>query len=59
MSVDKDLEAIKNGCGLSNSSTSNNGTNQSSGTTTKQKGQDTGIRRDIFTRQDSEKKRGK
>lgn len=55
MSEDKDLEAIKNGCGLSNSSISNE-TNQSSGTTTEQRGEDVGMRRDIFTRKDSEKK---
>ena len=42
MSTDKDLESIKNGCGLSNSSTSND-SNQSTGVTTEQRGQDAGI----------------
>ncbi|CUX36872.1 MULTISPECIES: hypothetical protein [Bacillota] len=58
MSTDKDLESIKNGCGLGKSSTST-GNNQSTGITTEQRGQDAGVRRDIFTRQDSEKKGGK
>ena len=58
MSTDKDLESIKNGCGLSNSSTSN-GSNQSTGVTTEQRGQDAGIRRDIFPRQDNQKEGGK
>lgn len=50
MSTDKDLESIKKGNGLSNSSTTSSNSN-SSGTTTEQRGQNSGIRIDIFTRQ--------
>ncbi len=44
MSTDKDLEAIKNGEGLKNASTSNNGNSQTAG-----------VRRDNFTKQDDKK----
>jgi hypothetical protein len=54
MSTDKDLEAIKNGQGLEGSSSSD----QSSGTTTEQRGQDSGIRSDCFSRENDSKKNG-
>ncbi len=56
MSIDKDLESIKNGNGLSNSSTSNNTNQSSTGITTEQRSQNKGIRTDKFTHKDSEKK---
>lgn len=55
MSTDKDLEAIKNGEGLKNASTSNNGNSQTTGVTTEQRGQDSGVRRDNFTKQGNKK----
>ena len=50
MSKDKDLEKIKKGEGLKNSST----TTQSSGTVNEQR--DSGVRRDQFTLDDNKKK---
>ena len=53
MSKDKDLEKIKNGQGLKNSNT--NGS-PSAGTTSEQRGQNTGIRYDTFTLNKENKK---
>lgn len=53
MSKDKDLEKIKNGQGLKNSSTTGS---SSSGTTSEQRGKNTGIRYDTFTLNKEDKK---
>ena len=55
MSKDKDLEAIKNGEGLQNASTTNNSGTQTSGVVTEERGQTSGVRRDIFTIQGDKK----
>ena len=46
MSKDKDIEKIKNGQGLKSSNTT---VSSSTGTTSEQRGQNTGIRYDTFT----------
>lgn len=53
MSKDKDLEKIKNGQGLKNSNTTGS---SSTGTTSEQRGQNTGIRYDTFTLNQENKK---
>ena len=54
MTKDKDLESIKKGNGLENSSTS--ASTQSSGTKTDQRGQLGGLRLDLFSHDDKAKK---
>ena len=54
MTKDKDLESIKKGNGLGNSST--NTSTQSSGTKTDQRGQLGGLRLDLFSHDEGEKK---
>ncbi len=51
MSKDKDLESIKAGKGLTDSSISPSDNNQKSGTTTEQRG----VRKDTFSRQEGYK----